>query len=51
VLAGLVGVDSKGVDPQVLAHRDVSAAPLDLVETRDLPFRLVAQDSSFSFEQ
>jgi hypothetical protein len=26
----------------VLAHRNISAAPLDLVETRDLPLRLVA---------
>jgi hypothetical protein len=25
----------------VLAHRDVSAAPLDVVEVRDLPGRLV----------
>ena len=26
VLAGCVGVDSECVDPEVLAHRDVSAA-------------------------
>jgi hypothetical protein len=29
------------VDPEVLAHRDVSAAPLDVVEIRDLPVRPV----------
>src|ERR671938_2031721 len=34
VLARRVGVDSKRVDPEVLAHRDVSAAPLDVVATR-----------------
>jgi hypothetical protein len=42
VLAGREGVDSECVDPEVLAHRDVSAASLDVVETRDLPLRLVA---------
>jgi hypothetical protein len=26
----------------VLAHRDISAAPLDVVETRDLPVRVLA---------
>src|SRR5262245_37241877 len=41
VLAGRVSVDSERVDPEVLAHRDVSAAPLDLAEPRDLPLRLV----------
>src|SRR5829696_2220654 len=41
VLAGRVGVDSECVDPEVLAHRDISAAPLDVVEERDLPLRLV----------
>jgi hypothetical protein len=29
------------VDPKVLAHGDISAAPLDLVETGDLPLRVV----------
>src|SRR5947208_5566795 len=41
VLAGRVGVDSECVNPKVLAHRDISAAPLDVVEPRDLPFRVV----------
>jgi hypothetical protein len=29
------------VDPEVLAHRDISAAPLDVFEARDLPLRFV----------
>jgi len=29
------------VDPEVLAHRNISAAPLDVVEVGDLPLRLV----------
>jgi hypothetical protein len=29
------------VDPEVLAHRDISAAPLDVIEARELPLRLV----------
>jgi hypothetical protein len=29
------------VDPEVLAYRDISAAPLDVFEARDLPLRLV----------
>jgi hypothetical protein len=29
------------VDPEVLAHRNISAAPLDVVEVRDLPVRLI----------
>jgi hypothetical protein len=29
------------MDPEVLAHRDRSAAPLDVVEARDLPLRFV----------
>ena len=41
VLAGRVGVDSECVDPEVLAHRNISAAPLDVVEVRDFPVRLV----------
>src|SRR5436190_12593324 len=41
VLAGRVGVDSECVDPEVLAHRNISAAPLDVVEACDLPVRLV----------
>src|SRR5262249_32483212 len=41
VLAGRVGVDPECVDPEVLAHRDSSAAPLDVVEARDLHLRLV----------
>ncbi len=30
------------MDPQVLAHRDISTAPLDVVEARDLPLRVLA---------
>jgi hypothetical protein len=41
VLAGRVGVDSERVDPEVLAYRNISAAPLDVVEVRDLPRRAV----------
>jgi hypothetical protein len=41
VLAGRVGVDSKCVDTEVLAHRNISAAPLDVVEARDAPLRVV----------
>ena len=41
VLAGRVGVDPERVDPEVLAYRNISAAPLDVVEARDLPLRLV----------
>jgi hypothetical protein len=29
------------VDPEVLAYRNISAAPLDVVEVRDVPVRLV----------
>jgi hypothetical protein len=29
------------VDPEVLAHRDAPAAPLDVVEARDLLLRAV----------
>jgi hypothetical protein len=29
------------VDPEVLAHRNISAAPLDVVEVRDVPVRLI----------
>src|SRR5207244_476336 len=46
VLAGRVGVDSESVDPEVLAYRNISAAPLDLVEARDLPLRLVVHPFS-----
>jgi hypothetical protein len=46
VLAGCVGVDSECVDPEVLAHRDISAAPLDVVEARDLPLRVVVHPIS-----
>ena len=41
VLAGRVGVDSECVDPKVLAHRNISATPLDVVEVCDLPVRLI----------
>src|SRR6266540_1390 len=34
VLAGRVGVDSECVDPEVLAHRNISAAPPDFVTSR-----------------
>jgi hypothetical protein len=34
------------VDPKVLAHRNISAAPLDLVEARDLKLRLVVHPIS-----
>ena len=40
VLAGPEGVDPERVDPEVLAHRNASAAPLDVVEARDLHFGL-----------
>src|SRR5829696_10152539 len=40
VLAGRVGVDSECVDPEVLAHRDICAEPLDVVEVRNLPRRV-----------
>src|SRR6476659_6713573 len=36
VLAWREGIDSECVDPEVLAHRDASPAPLDLFEARDL---------------
>ena len=49
VLAGRVGVDSECVDPEVLAHRNVSAAPLDVVEVRDLP-RSACRSSEFTSE-
>src|ERR671932_2102826 len=42
VLAGGVRVDSECLNPKVLAHRDVSVVALDVVETCDLPLRLVA---------
>ena len=41
VLARREGVDSECLDPEVLAHRDISVAPLDVVEARDLPLRVV----------
>jgi hypothetical protein len=41
LVAGRVGVDSECLDPEVLAHWDISAAPLDVVELRDSPVRLV----------
>ena len=41
VLAGREGVDSERVNPEVLAHGNISAAPLDVVEVRDLPMRRV----------
>src|SRR3954451_4245168 len=41
VLAGRVTVDPECVDPEVLAHRDTSAAPLDVIEARDPPLRVV----------
>jgi hypothetical protein len=34
------------VDPEVLAHRNISAAPLDVVEARDLPLRVVVHPIS-----
>jgi hypothetical protein len=34
------------VDPEVFAHRDISAAPLDVVEARDLPLRAVVHPIS-----
>jgi hypothetical protein len=46
VLAGRVRVDSKCVDPEVLTHRDIPAAPLDVVEARHLPFRVVVHPIS-----
>src|SRR4051794_3014961 len=41
VLTGREGVDPERVDPELLAHRDVPAAPLDVVDVRDLPVGLV----------
>ena len=41
VIAGRQRVDSERVDPEVLAHRNISAAPLDLVEVRHLPVLLL----------
>jgi hypothetical protein len=41
VLAGGIGVDPERVDSEVLAHRNISAAPLDFVEVCDSPGRLV----------
>src|SRR5213076_1901155 len=46
VLAGRVGVDSECVDPEVLAHRNISAAPLGVVEACDLPRRVVVHPYS-----
>src|SRR5262245_38772592 len=46
VLTRRESVDSECLDPEVLAHRNVSAAPFDLVETRDLPLRLVAHQAT-----
>ena len=46
VHAGCVGVDSKCVDPEVLADRNISVAPLDVVESRDPPRRLVVHPCS-----
>jgi hypothetical protein len=46
VLAGRVGVDSECADPEVLAYGDVSFAPLDVVEARHLPIRIVAHPAS-----
>src|SRR6266550_1263331 len=46
VLAWRVGVDSECVDPEVLAHRNISAAPLDVVEARELPLRVVVHRCS-----
>ena len=48
LVAGGKGVHPERVGPDVLAHRDVSAALLDVVETRDLPVRLVAHRISSS---
>src|SRR6185437_618818 len=41
VVPGRERVDSERVDPEVLAHRDVPAAPLDVVDVCDPPVRLV----------
>jgi hypothetical protein len=46
VLAGRVGVDSECVDPEVLAHGNVYVAPLDVIEARELPVRVVAHPIS-----
>src|SRR5262245_12726819 len=37
VVAGHVGVDSECADAEVLAHGNVSVAPLDLIEARRFP--------------
>src|ERR1044071_7817689 len=46
VFTGRVGVDSECVDPEVLAHRDISAAPLHVVQARDVPARLVVHPTT-----
>ena len=46
VLTGLESVDAEGMNTEVLAHRNVSAAPLHLVEARDLPLRTVGHSST-----
>ena len=45
-LARRVGVDSECADPEVLTHGDVSVAPLDVVEARHLPIRIVVHPAS-----
>src|SRR6478736_1057452 len=41
VIGGRERVDPECVNPEMLAHRDVPATPLDVVEARDLPLRFV----------
>ena len=47
ILAGRDGVDSECVDPEALAHRKITAAPLDVFEVRDAPVRLVVHPIPF----
>src|SRR5215203_1675938 len=42
VVVGRVAVDSESVDPKVLAHWNISAAPLNVIEARNLPVGFVA---------
>jgi hypothetical protein len=41
VVAGREGVDPERLDPELLAHRNIPTAPLDVVDVRDFPVRLV----------
>ena len=42
VLARGESVDTERVNPEMLAHRNVSAATLDVLEAHDLPLRIIS---------